>query len=60
MGDLVFLSRPRTNNGAPLSEAWEAYLAARLRAEQTGDIEDGIAAGKAWAKWLRIFEQERP
>ena len=35
--------------------AWEAYLDARARAERTGAIEDGMAAGRAWSNWLHLF-----
>lgn len=31
-------------------------LDARTRAQETGAIEDGIAAGQAWAAWLSAFE----
>lgn len=38
-------------------DAWQRYVSARNRAETTGDIRDGIAAGQAWAAWLRLFER---
>ena len=34
---------------------WQAYLDARDKAELSRDIEDGIAAGKAWALWAESF-----
>jgi hypothetical protein len=37
---------------------WSAYLVARQKAEQTGRIEDGIAAGEAWAAFLALFVAE--
>ncbi|GGC70600.1 hypothetical protein [Chelatococcus reniformis] len=37
------------------TRAWEAYVAARDRAEQTRDITDGIAAGRAWAVFIAEF-----
>lgn len=40
---------------AQLLELWKAYLEAKDRAEQTRDMEDGIAAGKAWAAWVEPF-----
>ncbi len=36
-------------------EAWMAYAVARKRAEESLTIEDGIAAGKAWKRWLDLF-----
>lgn len=37
------------------SARWDAYSAALRRAQQTLDIRDGIAAGKAWREWLAAF-----
>lgn len=34
---------------------WQEYTDAVARAEKTHCIEDGIAAGKAWKKWLSLF-----
>lgn len=39
-----------------LERLWAEYTAARERAEQTGNINDGIAAGRAWRRWLQEFE----
>lgn len=36
-------------------DAWEAYLAARDRAQNSNDINDGIAAGRAWNKFMECF-----
>jgi hypothetical protein len=35
--------------------AWQRYLSARSRAEKSGDILDGIAAGHAWGEFMRLF-----
>lgn len=35
--------------------AWADYCAARKQAEATLAVEDGIAAGKAWRRWLDLF-----
>lgn len=35
--------------------AWADYCAARQQAEATLAVEDGIAAGKAWRRWLDLF-----
>lgn len=35
--------------------AWQAYREAQDLAQRTLKIEDGIAAGKAWARWLEMF-----
>jgi hypothetical protein len=48
-----------TVHGAPagVERLWEAFVAAKARAERTGAIADGIAAGKAWRAWLKLFEE---
>lgn len=38
-----------------LDEAWSEYLDRKATAERTGDINDGIAAGRAWRRWLDCF-----
>jgi hypothetical protein len=38
-----------------IEETWGAYCAARMQAEATLSVEDGIAAGKAWRRWLDLF-----
>ncbi|MEZ2132712.1 MULTISPECIES: hypothetical protein [unclassified Sinorhizobium] len=37
------------------TKAWEEYVAAQRHAQLSGRIEDGIAAGKAWRRWLDLF-----
>lgn len=55
MGDLVFIDAARRKRAVTVQEAWDAYIAAQDRAKETRDLEDGIAAGKAWARWLDLF-----
>ena len=55
MGDLVFLDIGKRGKDDRLQALWKAYLDARSRADTTGDINDGIAAGKAWAAWVEPF-----
>lgn len=40
--------------------AWEEFAAAHQRVLQTLDMQDGIAAGKAWGRFLRVFEKQSP
>lgn len=37
------------------NEAFQDYLAAREKAEVSRDLQDGIAAGRAWRRFLDIF-----
>lgn len=39
----------------PKRDLWSDYIAAQKRAQATGDIEDGMAAGRAWRRWLDCF-----
>jgi hypothetical protein len=55
MGDLLFIDVARKQRDESLQELWDAYLAAREKSDHTRDISDGIAAGKAWARWLQRF-----
>lgn len=34
---------------------WNEFVAAQKKAIETLDIEDGIAAGRAWSAWLAEF-----
>lgn len=40
------------------TKVWEAYVKALKRAEASCAIEDGIAAGKAYRRWLDLFLTE--
>ncbi|GHA15283.1 hypothetical protein GCM10007989_07560 [Devosia pacifica] len=57
MGEIIVLDDTRTSRAEKLQILWRAYLNAKERAEQTHDIHDGIAAGKAWARWLSLFTE---
>jgi len=36
-------------------EAWEKYAAAAAKAQGTLRVADGIAAGKAWSEFMKLF-----
>lgn len=55
MGDVVILSTVYHQRQQRTEELWAAYLAAQDKAKASRDINDGIAAGKAWAAWLDHF-----
>ncbi len=40
--------------------AWNEYLEALKRAHDTRDFRDGVAAGKAWSRFLNLFCSGRP
>jgi hypothetical protein len=37
---------------------WDSFVSAQRLAQSTGSVEDGIAAGRAWRRWLDIFMTE--
>ncbi|MEP9368674.1 hypothetical protein [Xanthobacter sp. VNH20] len=43
---------------ATADELWRDYQAAFARAHETMHVRDGIAAGKAWRRWLDAFMAE--
>lgn len=55
MGELVFIDVATKRRDVTVQEAWDRYLAARDRADETRHLEDGIAAGKAWREWVELF-----
>lgn len=55
MGDVLILQVVQRQREGAAQDLWEAYLAARDKAEKSRDIADGMAAGKAWAAWLDHF-----
>lgn len=40
-----------------LDRLWREWLRARAKAQESQDIADGVAAGRAWARWLAEFER---
>jgi predicted nucleic acid-binding protein len=43
---------------AHIDARWSEYVAAQKRAQQTLSIDDGIAAARAWSRWLELFMRE--
>jgi len=57
LGDLVFIDVAQKKKAVSVQAAWDAYCAARTRAEASQKIEDGIAAGQAWRTWVELFQK---
>jgi hypothetical protein len=56
MGEVIdFKASPKNRT---INVAWARYVEAKARVEETQDIRDGIAAGKAWARFLSLFLPE--
>jgi hypothetical protein len=60
MGELLFIDVAQKRRDERLQALWDAYNAARERAQASGEITDGILAGKAWAAWLDAFRAVNP
>ncbi|WP_439605466.1 hypothetical protein [Shinella sp.] len=43
---------------AHIDARWSEYVAAQKRAQHTLSIDDGIAAARAWSRWLELFMRE--
>lgn len=52
VAEIVSLAEVRDQRTA---EAWRRFVAAQERSKQTLRLEDGIAAGRAYAEFLRTF-----
>jgi hypothetical protein len=59
MDDSVILDGDEEQRQAKLQQLWKAYLEAKDRAETSRELDDGIAAGKAWAAWVEPFTEHR-
>jgi hypothetical protein len=55
MGDVFSFDKCGDEPERNLDVLWAVYFRARKKAELTGAIEDGVAAGKAWAAWLHVY-----
>lgn len=55
MGDLVVLDTVKRQRDRRADDLWEEYRLAALKAQATLNVEDGIAAGRAWRNWLDQF-----
>lgn len=49
------MSEPVSIQNVRAARLFEAYVAAATRAQVTHDMDDGLAAGRAWAAFLDVF-----
>lgn len=54
MAKIIPLS-PRPSD-ADREKLWQEFVAAAEKAQKSLDIRDGLAAGRAWKKFLESFE----
>ena len=55
MQKILQLSIVKEERRLSVEEAWQRFVAAKERSEQTRALEDGIAAGKAYAAFCELF-----
>ncbi|MFC3706059.1 hypothetical protein ACFOOL_15000 [Devosia honganensis] len=60
MGNVVKFQPGRPRSSVPMEELFERWKKANAKAHATADIQDAIAAGKAWAAWLESFKEIGP
>jgi len=58
MPGVVKLSVVKQERQLSVEEAWQHFAAAAEKAKATLAIEDGIASGKAYADFLRLFDRK--
>lgn len=56
MGDVVKFSPNRTKSNVAMSELFERFRKASIKAQTTLKIEDATEAGRAWRDWLESFK----
>lgn len=55
MTKVVELSIVKEQRRLSVEEAWQRFTIASDKAKSTGDIQDGIEAGKRYADFLELF-----
>lgn len=55
MSKVVNLSLVKREREVSIEEAWNRFAALKKRSEETLSVEDGIAAGKAYAAFCELF-----
>ena len=55
MGELVFIDVAAKKRDVTVQEAWDRFVEAKLRAERTLDLKDGIDSGKAYRQFIELY-----
>lgn len=58
MGDVLKLVRAQKAPTQLLTDAWYDYLQKQSTAQQALELSDGIAAGKAFSKFLHMVHED--
>jgi hypothetical protein len=57
MGELISIETARTARALTIEEAWEEWRALNEKARTSERFEDALAAGKAWGRFLELFDR---
>ena len=52
---LTLIADARRDRDTRVEDVWAAYVKAKTKADETHRIEDGIAAGKLWKRFLELI-----
>lgn len=55
MGELVSFTKATERRAEDVNRLFDAYVAAKHKADATLSVEDGIAAAKIWKRFLELF-----
>lgn len=58
MGEVVFIEEAAKQRNVTVQEAWDRYVAAMQKSQETLRVEDGIAAGKAYRQFVELFARK--
>ncbi len=52
---VVSIADARRDRDARVEDLWDAYVAAKGKADKSESVEDGIAAARLWKRFLELF-----
>lgn len=55
MGELVYIGIAAEKRDATVEQAWQRFVEAKVRSEQTLTLEDGLAARRAYREFLELY-----
>lgn len=60
MAQLIVIEGGRARRDMTVEQSWDNFVRLSAKAKQSNRIEDGIAAGKAYADFIDLFTRETP
>jgi hypothetical protein len=59
MSKVVSLAAVRNEHADAIERAWDRFVAAKIKSEQTLKLADGVAAGKAYREFCDLFARRQ-